>query len=227
MKGVLFLVSALGCSVLLTACGKAGSSIAAKPTDQLVTGQVVKIKRSGHFWGGTIWTQLLGLEVSAGVPYRYGYQADETGFVVGDRPDGLRQRSGSHFAVGVTGIALPLKRARLQLERTPGVRVLSVDKGNLFGWDHVPYPRHLGHPAHLYDLVLSRPKVHDIFGIPAQSFSGRTQPSWPIHPHIGARERRVDVLLIGAGGKTFLVRFGDGIENLDWPWHVYMSVDVH
>jgi len=227
MKGVLLLVAALLCSALLTSCGKAGPSIGAKAADQLVTGQVVKIKKPKNSWGATIWTQLLGMEVSAWAPYRYAYQADETGFVVGDRADGLRQRSGSHFAVGVTGIALPLKRARLQLERTPGVRVLSVDKGSLFGWDHVPYPRNLGHPAHLYDLVLSRLKVHDIFGIPAQSFSGRTQPSWPIHPHIGARERRVDVLLIGAGGKTFLVRFGDGTENLDFPWHVYMSVNVH
>jgi len=229
MKGVLLLVAALVCSVLLTSCGKAGPSIGAKATDQLVTGQVVKIKKPNNLSGATatIWTQVLGMEVSAGVPYRYGYQADETGFVVGDRPDGLRQRSEAHFAVGVTGIALPLKRARLKLERTPGVRVLSVDRGSLFGWDHVPYPRNLGHPAHLYDLALSRPKVHDIFGIPAQSFSGRTQPSWPIHPHIGARERRVDVLLIGAGGKTFLVRFGDGTENLDSPWHVYMSVNVH
>jgi hypothetical protein len=230
MKVVLLVVAALVCSVLLTSCGNARPSIGAKPTDQLVTGQVVKLKTGGSWYArpaGKIWTRLLGMEVSLSVPYRYGYQADETGFVVGDRPDGLRQRAGAHFAAGVTGIDLPLKQARLQLERTPGVRVLSVDKAHLFGWDSVPYPRSFGHPAHLYDLVLSRPKVHDIFGIPAQSFAGRTQPSWPVHPHIGAHERRVDVLLIGAGGKTFILRFGDGIENLDWPWHVLMSVNVH
>jgi hypothetical protein len=253
MKGVLLLVAALVCSVLLTSCGKAGSSTGTKATagstsaqtsatdttttsgvaavplsEQLVTGQVVKLKPRGFERpeGGFISTQLLGMEVSF-VPYRYGYQADETGFVVGDRSDGLRQRSGSDFAVGVNGIELPLERAALQLERTPGVRVLSVDKGEIFDHPGVPYPRLNGHTAHLYRLLLRRPKLHKIFGIPAPSFSGRTQPSWPIHPQMGARQRRVDVVLIGAGGKTFLVRFGNRTGGLDPPNWVLMSLRFH
>ena len=221
MKGVLLLVAALVCSALLTSCGKAGSSTEAKATDQLVTGQVVKLKTRGIERPGKISTQLLGMQVSLLVPYPYGYQADQTGFVVGDRPDGLAQRSVSDFAVGVNGIGLPLKRATLQLERTPGVRVLSVDKGDLFGWDSVPYPRLGGHPAHLYRLLLSLPKLHEIFGIPAQSFSRVNAPQR------GALERRVDVVLIGAGGKTLLVRFGNGAENLDLPHLVVMSLNVH
>jgi major membrane immunogen (membrane-anchored lipoprotein) len=72
MKGVLLLVAALVCSVLLTSCGKAGSSTGTKATagstsaqtsatdttttsgvaavplsEQLVTGQVVKLKPRG------------------------------------------------------------------------------------------------------------------------------------------------------------------------------------
>jgi hypothetical protein len=34
---------------------------------------------------------------------------------------------------------------------------------------------------------------------------------------MGARQRRVDVVLIGAGGKTFLVRFGNRTGGLDPP----------
>ena len=133
-------------------------------------------------------------------PEWYGYQADETGFVVGDRSDGLRQRTGLDFGVGVSGIEVPLERAATQLERTPGVRVLSVDRWEIFDDPARPYPRLGGHPAHLYRLLLSRSGFPDILGIPAQSFS---RP-----PSEGHNEQRADVVLIGARGKTFLVRFG-------------------
>lgn len=193
----------------------------APPSKRLVTGQVVKLR------AGLISTHSLGTNVSFEAGYGFGFQADETQFVIGDSPGGLQQRRKSDFAVGVNGIKLPLKRATLQLERTPGVRVLSVDKGEIFDHPGVPYPRLNGHPAHLYRLLLSRPKLHKIFGIPAQSFSGRTQQSWPIHPQMGARQRRVDVVLIGAGGKTFLVRFGNRTGNLDSPNWVLMSLRFH
>ena len=233
MKGVLLLVAALVCSVLFTSCGKAGSSTRAKATagstsaaaprsKRLVTGQVVKLR------AGVISAHLRGTNVSfEDAGYGFGFQADETQFVIGDSPGGLRQRRESDFAVGVNRIGLPLKRAARQLERTPGVRVLSVDKGEIFDHPGVPYPRLNGHPAHLYRLLLSRPKVHEIFGIPAQSFSGRTQPSWPIHPQVRARERHVDVVLIGAGGETFLVRFGNHTDNLDTPNATLMSLRFH
>jgi hypothetical protein len=255
MKGVLLLVAALVCSVLLTSCGKAGSSTGAKATagstsaqtsatdttttggvaaaplsKRLVTGQVVKLRELATCPPKCteVSTQLRGTNVSF-EPWGddFGFQADETQFVIGDSPGGLQQRRTSDFAVGVNGIKLPLKRAALQLERTPGVRVLSVDKGEIFDHPGVPYPRLNGHPAHLYRLLLRRPKLHKIFGIPAQSFSGRTQPSWPIHPQMGARQRRVDVVLIGAGGKTFLVRFGNRTGGLDPPNWVLMSLRFH
>lgn len=209
--------------LLLAACATAtyiALQAAAPLSEQLVTGQVVKLQPRGfpppprRF----VSAQLRGTEVTFADPYQYGYQANESGFVVGDSQHGLQQPSGSDFALGVNRIELPLKRARLQLERTPGVRVLSVDKGSLFGWDSVPYPRLGGHPSHLYRLLLSRPKLHDIFGIPARSFSRVNAPQR------GALERRVDVVLVGAGGKTFLVRFGNGAENLDSPHFALMSL---
>ena len=191
---------------------------AAPLSKHLVTGQVVKLRM------GTISTHLLGTHVSFDGEYGLGFKADETHFVVGDHLGGLQRRTRADFAVGVSGIKLPLKQAALQLEKTPGVRVLSVDKGEVFDHPGVPYPRLNGHSAHLYRLLLSRPELHEIFGIPAQSFSGRTQPSWPIHPRMGARERHVDIVLIGAGGKTFLVRFGNDTGNLDSPNSLLMSL---
>jgi hypothetical protein len=188
------------------------------PSKRLVTGQVVKLQTRGFPPRRFIYAQLRGTEVSFADPYRYGYQADETGFVVGDSQHGLHQPSRADFAIGVNRIELPLEQAVIQLERTPGVRVLSVDKGDLFGWDSVPYPSLGGHPSHLYRLLLSRPKLHEIFGIPAQSFSRVNAPQR------GALERRVDVVLIGDGGKTFLVRFGNGAENLDSPHFALMTL---
>jgi hypothetical protein len=132
----------------------------APPSKRLVTGQVVKLR------AGLISTHLLGTNVSFEAGYGFGFQADETQFVIGDSPGGLQQRRKSDFAVGVNGIKLPLKRATLQLERTPGVRVLSVDKGEIFDHPGVPYPRLNGHPAHLYRLLLSRPKLHKILESP-------------------------------------------------------------
>jgi hypothetical protein len=194
---------------------------AAPLSKQLVTGQLVKLRM------GTISTHLLGTNVSFDGEYGLGFKADKTQFVVGDHPGGLQQRTHADFAVGVNGIKLPLKQAAKQLEKTPGVRVLSVDKGEIFDHPGVPYPRLNGHHAHLYRLLLSRPELHEIFGIPARSFSGRTQPSWPIHPEMAARERHVDVVLIGAGGKTFLVRFGNNTDNLDSPNATLMSLRFH
>jgi hypothetical protein len=203
----------------------------APPSKRLVAGQVVKLRELAVCPPKCteVSTHLRRTKV-AFEPFGYGwfgYQADETGFVIGDNPGGLQQRTRPDFAVGVNGIELPLKQAAKQLEKTPGVRVLSVDKGEIFDHPGVPYPRLNGHPAHLYRLLLSRPKLHEIFGIPAQSFSGRTQPSWPIHPQMGARERRVDIVLIGAGRKTFLVRFGDGAVPLDPAYYLLMSLRFH
>ena len=203
----------------------------APPSKQLVTGRVVKLKELDTCPPKCteVSTQLRGTKVTF-EPFGYGwygYQADGTGFVVGDRPRGLWRQTQSDFGVGVSRIGLPLKRAALQLESTPGVRVLSVDKGEVFDHQGVPYPRLNGRPAHLYRLLLTRPERHQIFGIPAQSFSGRTQPSWPIHPDMGARERHVDVVLIGAGGKTFLVRFGNDVGSLDPPYFLLMSLRFH
>jgi hypothetical protein len=201
------------------------------PSKHLVTGQVVKLRElatcppkctevTAHLRGTKVTFEPFGFGW-------YGYQADGTGFVVGDRPGGLRQPTEADFAVGVNRIELPLEQAARQLEKTPGVRVLSVDKGELFDHPGVPYPRLNGQPAHLYRLLLSRPELHEIFGVPAQSFSGRTQASWPIHPQIGARERRVDIVLIGAGGKTFLVRFGNHVGSLDPSYFLLMSLRFH
>jgi hypothetical protein len=208
-------------------------AVQAAPSKHLVTGQVVKLK-TGHLLGladrpqPIFSSQLLGTKVSFDHQgYGLGFQADETQFVIGDSPGGLQQRTRADFAVGVNGIKLPLEQAAKQLEKTPGVRVLSVDKGDIFGGHRGPYPRLNGHPAHLYRLLLTRPELHKIFGIPAQSFSGRTQPSWPIHPKMGARERHVDIVLIGDRGKTFLVRFGNDTGNLDSPYYVLTSLRFH
>jgi hypothetical protein len=45
---------------------------------------------------------------------------------------------------------------------------------------------------------------------------------------MGARERRVDIVLIGAGGKTFLVRFGNqaGVP-LDPAYFLLVSLRFH
>lgn len=241
MKGVLLLGAALVCSVLLTSCGKAGPRTEAKPTasstsaatplsKRLVTGQVVTLR------DGVISAHLQGTTVSFEPPASrtcsapedcdflgrwYGFKADETGFVVGDRPDGLQQRTRSNFGVGVNRIELPLKQAAKQLEKTPGVRVLSVDKGEIFDHPAVPYPRLNGHPAHLYDLLLTRPELHEIFGIPARSFSRVN------HPQRGALKRRVEVLLIGAGRKTFLVRFGNHATGIDDAYFTLISLRFH
>jgi len=220
--GILLVALFVALGVLLTSCGGNGhtATTASWPPDyskQLVTGQVVKLRQ------GTNSTHLRGTKVSFKAGGWYGFQADETGFVVGDRPDGLQQRIGPDFGIGVNRIELPLERAALQLERTPGVRILSVDKGEIFEHPAVPYPHLGGHPAHLYRLVLSRPELHEIFGIPAQSFAGRIRDHVP-EPQIGARERRTDVVLIGDRGKTFLVRFGNHLPGLDPPHWVLMSL---
>ena len=217
-------VAVIVVGLLLAACATATYVVihaSAPLSKRLVTGQLVKLRT------GTISTRLLGTNVSFWNGYGLGFEADKTQFVVGDHPRGLQERTHPYFAVGVNGIKLPLKRAALELERTPGVYVLSVDKGEIFDHPSVPYPRLNGHPAHLYRLLLSRPELHKIFGIPAQSFSGRTQPSWPIGGQMGARARRVDVVLIGAGGKTFLVRFGNNTDNLDTPHFVLGSLRFH
>jgi hypothetical protein len=93
---------------------------AAPLSKQLVTGQLVKLRM------GTISTHLLGTNVSFDGEYGLGFKADKTQFVVGDHPGGLQQRTHADFAVGVNGIKLPLKQAAKQLEKTPGVRVLST-----------------------------------------------------------------------------------------------------
>jgi hypothetical protein len=170
------------------------SAVPAAPlSGKLVIGQVVKLRT------GSISTELLGMKVSFEVFGGYGYQADETGFVVGDRSDGLRQRTGLDFGVGVNGIELPLERAATQLERTPGVRVLSVDKGEIFDHPARPYPRLGGHRSHLYRPFVSRSGLAHIFGIPAQSFS---------RPQSEGLEQPAYVVLVGASDKTFLIRFG-------------------
>jgi hypothetical protein len=220
-RGISLVALFVALGVLLTSCGGNGHAAATASTPlskQLVTGQVVKLR------AGVISTHLLGTNVSfkpvgGGV---YGFQADETGFVVGGRPDDLQQQTGPDFGMGVNRIELPLERAALQLEKTPGVRVLSVDKGELFDHPGVPYPRLGGHPAHLYRLLLSRPELHEIFGIPAQSFS-RVFDRVP-DPQIGARDRRTDVVLVGVGDKTFLVRFGNSTGGLDPAHAVLMSL---
>jgi hypothetical protein len=196
---------------------------AAPPSKRLVTGRVVKLR------AGLISAHVLGTKVSFwnGYGYALGFQADKNKFVIGDHPRGLQQRGKSDFAVGVSGIKLSLKLAVKHLENARGVYVLSVDKGEIFDHPGVPYPRLNGHPAHLYRLLLSQPMGRKVFGIPAWSFSGRTQPSWPIGGQMGARARRVDVVLVGAGGKTFLVRFGNDTENLDSPNGVLMSLRFH